>query len=119
MKTKPLERSPAEKAFDFVALPLILNFVLLAAAVFVTSIVDSDGNLVGPPEALARMLHGAGALSLLHWFAGLRKVWLSWHDPIGKVLRFSSSAILAMQAVAIMEALGLGMFLRLATFFVH
>ena len=115
VKAKPLGRSPAEKAFDFLALPIVLNFILLAASILLRSFNDSDGKPIDPPAALTRALQCAGTLSLVHWLAGLRKVWCSWQDPFGKVLRFSSVAILAMQALVIMEALGLLAFLRRAS----
>jgi hypothetical protein len=111
-------RSPAEKAFDFLMFPSLLNAALLVAA-FVTNMVDSGGgDSVTAPPSVVNSLHAGAILSLLHWLMGFRKVVQAWHDPFGKVLRFSSAVILAMQALVIAEAFGLRVIVRLVTFLI-
>ena len=103
MKIKPLERSPAEKAFDFLFFPSFLNVGLFVFAFFLI-IADSDNQLARTPPALLWTIQIAGVASLIHWLIGARKVMQSWHDPAGKVLRLASLAMLAMQALAIATA---------------
>lgn len=99
-KLKPGERSPAEKAFDFLMFPIAFYLILFVAAFF-TSLADSDDEAIDRPAAWNRALLVWGILSLIHWVVGARKVCQSWDDPFGKVLRFASIGILAMQALAI------------------
>jgi hypothetical protein len=100
VKLKPGERSPAEKAFDFLMFPIAFYLILFIAAIF-ASIADSDDEAIGRPAAWNRALTVWGILCFIHWVVGARKVCQAWDDPFGRVLRFASIGILAMQTLAI------------------
>jgi hypothetical protein len=97
------QRSPAERAFDFIFLPGVL-YVALSGFAQMFRLVKSDGEpvLTGWP-VLA--LQAFAWLAMLHWLIATRKVLRSWRDPFGKVLRFVSAFLLVMAALAVGSAL--------------
>lgn len=97
------QRSPAERAFDFILLPGVLCVVVSGVAQ-VFRLAESDGESVvtGWPVVA---LQAFAWLAALHWLIATRRVFRSWRDPFGKVLRFVSAFLLVIEVLAIASAL--------------
>jgi hypothetical protein len=89
------ERSPAEAAFDFIFLPLI-------ACGFIVGFFEPRlARVAGAGQIWSGLALAAAFLLLLHWVLAVRRVYRSWHDPFGSVLRFVSTLLLLIEALVI------------------
>ena len=92
-------RSPAEKAFDLVLLPSA--FYLLFTLFLVFAGIGAEDS----PPASATMTPFLAVMSLaagIHWAYAARAVARAWRDPFGKVLRFASVGLLALEALPVL-----------------
>ena len=85
----PFGRTPAERAFDWVFLRLL---VILPALAF-------SANL---PTFVKAIVVAAVAA---HWGYGVVKLFQSWRDPAGKTLRFATAALLLLEAFALFTSM--------------
>ena len=85
-------RSPGERAFDRVLISSV-------GIVFLTSIVGGETDGPSAQFRIIALLFGIAAFVL--WLRLLRGVVRAWHDPYARVLRFSSSILLAFAVLII------------------
>jgi hypothetical protein len=85
-----LQRSPGERAFDRVLISVVGGVLLLSLF----------GSETGSPFALV-----FGIAAFVFWLLLLRGVVRAWHDPYARVLRFSSSLLLACAVLIIFSLL--------------
>src|SRR5829696_4812839 len=97
-RSLPRQCSPAEAAFDFIFLPLV-------ACGFIVGFLDTRLAGAAREDGAGQLWSGLALAAafpiLLHWVLAVRKVYRSWRDPFGKVLRFVSTFLLLIEALVI------------------